>query len=59
VYTLQARYPKKLALSYLHDLAKEFSQLFGTQIETTTRPFAFHTQFGDSPQASPPGEEFF
>ena len=42
----ESRYPKKLALSYLQDLAKEFNQLFGTQIETTTRPFAFHTQFG-------------
>merc|ERR1711865_145542 len=41
----ESRYPKKLALSYLQDLAKEFSQLFGTQIDTTTRPFAFHTQF--------------
>merc|ERR1712166_89993 len=41
----EARYPKKLAMAYLHDLGKEFSQLFGTQIETTTRPFAFQTQF--------------
>merc|ERR1711907_241227 len=41
----ESRYPKKLALSYLQDLAKEFGQLFGTQVDTTTRPFAFHTQF--------------
>eukprot|EP00656_Telonema_subtile_P014269 TRINITY_DN1728_c0_g1_i4.p2 TRINITY_DN1728_c0_g1~~TRINITY_DN1728_c0_g1_i4.p2 ORF type:complete len:102 (-),score=8.98 TRINITY_DN1728_c0_g1_i4:504-809(-) len=42
----EARYPKKLAIAYLHDLAKEFNQLFGTQVETTNRPFAFQTQFG-------------
>eukprot|EP00656_Telonema_subtile_P014268 TRINITY_DN1728_c0_g1_i1.p1 TRINITY_DN1728_c0_g1~~TRINITY_DN1728_c0_g1_i1.p1 ORF type:complete len:202 (-),score=54.26 TRINITY_DN1728_c0_g1_i1:165-770(-) len=41
----EARYPKKLAIAYLHDLAKEFNQLFGTQVETTNRPFAFQTQF--------------
>eukprot|EP00658_Telonema_sp_P-2_P017982 TRINITY_DN1702_c0_g1_i1.p1 TRINITY_DN1702_c0_g1~~TRINITY_DN1702_c0_g1_i1.p1 ORF type:complete len:223 (-),score=61.56 TRINITY_DN1702_c0_g1_i1:408-1076(-) len=39
------RYPKKLAISYLQDLAKEFNQLFGTRVETTTRPYAFQSEF--------------
>ncbi len=34
-------YPKKLAFQYLEELRKEFTSLYGTQIEGTTRPYAF------------------
>lgn len=34
-------YPKKLAFQYLEELRKEFTSLYGAQIEGTTRPYAF------------------
>ena len=34
-------YPKKLAYGFLEELQKEFSQLYGPQIESATRPYAF------------------
>eukprot|EP00879_Flechtneria_rotunda_P021842 GHRR01023032.1.p1 GENE.GHRR01023032.1~~GHRR01023032.1.p1 ORF type:complete len:186 (+),score=35.43 GHRR01023032.1:553-1110(+) len=34
-------YPKKLAFQYLEELAGEFSRLYGTQVDTVTRPYAF------------------
>ena len=34
-------YPKKLAFQYLDELAKEFTSLYGAQIEAATRPYAF------------------
>jgi len=34
-------YPKKLAYQYLEDLHKEFTRLYGDQIETAARPYAF------------------
>lgn len=34
-------YPKKLAFQYLEELASEFSRLYGPQIESATRPYAF------------------
>mmetsp|Transcript_10130 Transcript_10130/g.25936 ORF Transcript_10130/g.25936 Transcript_10130/m.25936 type:complete len:218 (-) Transcript_10130:65-718(-) len=34
-------YPKKLAYQYLEELQNEFSRLYGTQIETVARPYAF------------------
>lgn len=40
-------YPKKLAFQYLEELHKEFTSLYGTQIEGTTRPYAF-IRFGMS-----------
>ena len=43
-------YPKKLAYGYLEELQKEFSQLYGAQIEAATRPYAF-IRFG-APAAS-------
>lgn len=34
-------YPKKLGFQYLEELSGEFSRLYGTQVETVTRPYAF------------------
>ena len=34
-------YPKKLAYQYLEELQSEFSRLYGTQIESVNRPYAF------------------
>ena len=34
-------YPKKLAYQYLEELAKEFTSLYGQQIEGVARPYAF------------------
>lgn len=34
-------YPKKLAYQYLEELQSEFSRLYGPQIETVSRPYAF------------------
>jgi len=34
-------YPKKLAFSYLEELQKEFDNLYHTEIEKATRPYAF------------------
>ena len=37
----EKQYPKKLAYGYLDELAKEFGTLYGQQVETVTRPYAF------------------
>lgn len=34
-------YPKKLAFQYLDELDKEFTSLYGTQIDSIARPYAF------------------
>ncbi|KAL4458104.1 hypothetical protein ABPG75_012969 [Micractinium tetrahymenae] len=34
-------YPKKLAFQYLEELQSEFSRLYGGQIDSVTRPYAF------------------
>lgn len=34
-------YPKKLAFQYLEELAGEFGRLYGAQVDTVTRPYAF------------------
>jgi vesicle transport protein SEC22 len=34
-------YPKKLAYEYLEELQKEFSRLYGSQVDTAARPYAF------------------
>ena len=34
-------YPKKLAFQYLEELQSEFSRLYGEQIDSVTRPYAF------------------
>mmetsp|Transcript_22031 Transcript_22031/g.61143 ORF Transcript_22031/g.61143 Transcript_22031/m.61143 type:complete len:218 (+) Transcript_22031:471-1124(+) len=34
-------YPKKLAYQYLEELQQEFSTLYGPQVETVARPYAF------------------
>ena len=39
-------YPKKLAFQYLEELQSEFSRMYGPQIETVTRPYAF-IKFGE------------
>jgi vesicle transport protein SEC22 len=39
-------YPKKLAFQYLEELAREFSQLYGSQVDSVTRPYAF-IKFGE------------
>lgn len=39
-------YPKKLAFQYLEELAREFSQLYGSQVDGVTRPYAF-IKFGE------------
>jgi hypothetical protein len=40
-------YPKKLAFQYLEELAREFGQLYGNQVDGVTRPYAF-IKFGAS-----------
>ena len=35
------QYPKKLAYGYLDELAKEFGTLYGAQVDSVTRPYAF------------------
>jgi vesicle transport protein SEC22 len=39
-------YPKKLAYQYLEELHQEFSRLYGPQVETVARPYAF-IKFGE------------
>lgn len=39
-------YPKKLAFQYLEELHNEFKALYGAQIETVARPYAF-IKFGE------------
>jgi vesicle transport protein SEC22 len=34
-------YPKKLAYEYLEELQKEFSKLYGAEVDTAARPYAF------------------
>eukprot|EP00955_Chlamydomonas_euryale_P069519 360479-Chlamydomonas_euryale.AAC.5 len=34
-------YPKKLAFQYLEELCTEFCNLYGTQVDTVSRPYAF------------------
>lgn len=34
------KYPRKLAFQYLDELSKEFSSVYGSQIDTVTRPYA-------------------
>ncbi|GFR51302.1 hypothetical protein Agub_g13665 [Astrephomene gubernaculifera] len=34
-------YPKKLAFQYLEELTNEFSRLYGQQVHTVSRPYAF------------------
>jgi hypothetical protein len=43
-------YPKKLAFQYLEELTSEFSRLYGQQVDTITRPYAF-IKFGKLPAA--------
>ena len=35
------QYPRKLAFQYLDELSKEFSSLYGNQVDSATRPYAF------------------
>lgn len=39
-------YPKKLSFQYLEDLKNEFERVYGNQIETAARPYAF-IKFGE------------
>lgn len=39
-------YPKKLAFQYLEELANEFGRLYGPQVDTVSRPYAF-IKFGE------------
>lgn len=39
-------YPKKLAFQYLEELTNEFSRLYGPQVHTVSRPYAF-IKFGE------------
>jgi vesicle transport protein SEC22 len=34
-------YPKKLAFQYLEELSSEFGRLYGSQVDTVSRPYAF------------------
>ena len=47
-------YPKKLAYQYLEELQSEFVNLYGPQIQTVSRPYAF-IKFGERshPQSIP------
>ena len=47
-------YPKKLAYQYLEELQSEFVNLYGSQIQTVSRPYAF-IKFGERshPQSIP------
>lgn len=40
-------YPKKLAFQYLEELASEFGRLYGGQVDSVTRPYAF-IKFGEA-----------
>lgn len=40
-------YPKKLAYQYLEDLKNEFEHVYGSQVETAARPYAF-IKFGNT-----------
>lgn len=44
-------YPKKLAFQYLEELAREFNQLYGSQVDGVTRPYAF-IKFGEHSSTS-------
>ena len=39
-------YPKKLAFQYLEELSGEFGRLYGPQVDTASRPYAF-IKFGE------------
>jgi vesicle transport protein SEC22 len=41
-------YPKKLAYQYLEELQSEFVNLYGSQIQAVSRPYAF-IKFGKRP----------
>ena len=41
-------YPKKLAYQYLEELQTEFINLYGPQIQSVSRPYAF-IKFGEPP----------
>ena len=38
--------PQKLAFQYLEELSSEFSRLYGTQVDSVARPYAF-IKFGE------------
>ena len=40
-------YPRKLAFLYLDELAREFSQSYGSKVDTARKPYAF-VGFGES-----------
>ena len=40
-------YPRKLAFLYLDELAREFSQSYGSKVDTARKPYAF-VGFGQS-----------
>jgi vesicle transport protein SEC22 len=40
-------YPRKLAFLYLDELAREFSQSYGSKVDTVRKPYAF-VGFGKS-----------
>ena len=40
-------YPRKLAFLYLDELAREFSQSYGSKVDTARKPYAF-VGFGKS-----------
>ena len=39
-------YPKKLAFQYLDELSGEFGRLYGNQVDSISRPYAF-IKFGE------------
>lgn len=43
-------YPRKLAFSYLDELAKEFEQSYGAKVDSVRKPYAF-VGFGVYPVA--------
>jgi hypothetical protein len=45
-------YPKKLAFQYLEELTSEFGRLYGQQVDTITRPYAF-IKFGKQAARQP------
>ena len=45
--------PQKLAFQYLEELVSEFSRLYGPQIDSVARPYAF-IKFGVRHRAHPP-----
>ena len=44
-------YPRKLAFSYLEELAKVFANTYGAKVETVRKPYAF-VGFGESRSTS-------